>query len=65
MRFHVSENNELVKEIRNELKDNEGYCPCVYQSKCKPEYKCVCKDFKENVPVGQSCHCGLYIKDEM
>ena len=65
MRLHVTDNKELATIIRAGLKDNDGYCPCVYQSKGKDEYKCICKDMRENVQVGQPCHCGLYIKDEM
>lgn len=64
MKVHVNPNKELVNFIRTSLKANDGYCPCVFQSKGKEEYKCLCKDFRENVPVGQTCHCGLYIKDE-
>ena len=65
MKVHVTEDEELKQYIRAGLKDNDGYCPCILNSKGKPEYKCMCKDFIENVQVGQFCHCGLYIKDEM
>ena len=65
MRLHVTDNKELVEIIRQGLKENDGYCPCIFQSKGKDEYKCICKDMRENVQVGQTCHCGLYIKDEM
>ena len=51
---------DLVEEIKQALKANQGYCPCVIEH--TPETKCMCKDFKENVPVGETCHCGLYIK---
>lgn len=63
MKIHVTDNKKLAEMIRQGLKDNDGYCPCIYQSKGKPEYKCLCKDFRENVLPGMSCHCGLYIKD--
>lgn len=65
MKKHFT-NDEGTKFIVLEgLKENEGYCPCIYQSKGKPEYKCPCADFREKIQVGQACHCGLYIKDEM
>lgn len=64
MKVHVNPDNELVFSIRCGLKANNGYCPCVVNSKGKEEYKCMCKDFLENVKVGETCHCGLYIKDE-
>lgn len=65
MKFHLNPDNEIVSIVRTGLKENEGYCPCIYQSKGKPEYKCICDNFKKEIQVGQLCHCGLYIKDEM
>ena len=65
MKIRVVEDKEHVAIIRAALRENDGYCPCVYQSKGKPEYKCICRDFIENVQAGQTCHCGLYIKDEL
>ena len=40
MRVHVVPDKEHVMTIRKALKDNDGYCPCVYESKGKIE-KCV------------------------
>lgn len=65
MRLHVTEDKDLAAMIRQGLKENDGYCPCIYQSKGKEEYKCICEEMREHIPVGQPCHCGLYIKDEM
>ena len=65
MKLHLVEDKETVRIIREALKQNDWYCPCVNQSKGKQEYKCICKDFIENVQVGQTCHCGLYVKDEL
>lgn len=64
MKIHATKNEELASAIRQGLKENEGYCPCVLNSKGQERYKCLCEDFRKNVPVGQCCHCGLYIKDE-
>lgn len=64
MKIHVNTDKELVQTIREGLRKNDGYCPCVLNSKGKEEYRCVCKEMREQVPVGQTCHCGLYIKDE-
>lgn len=64
MKAHITKDKELKEIIRNGLKENDGFCPCVMNSKGKEEYRCVCKDFRENVPIGEACHCGLYIKDE-
>ena len=65
MKVHITDDKELVATIRAALKENEGYCPCIYQSKGKSEYKCMCQDFLTNVKINEACHCGLYIKDEM
>jgi len=54
----VSEDSVLVQEIRQKLKENDGYCPC--QIEKKPETKCMCEDFRK-MDSGE-CHCGLYIK---
>ena len=44
--------------IKQAIKDNDGYCPCRI-SKTK-DTKCMCKEFKEmNEGI---CHCGLYQK---
>lgn len=64
MKIEVNKDKELVATIRQALKDNDGYCPCIFQSKGKPEYKCMCQDFLNNVKVGETCHCGLYLKVE-
>ena len=65
MKIHVTENEELKNTIRAALKENDFYCPCVYESKGKEEYRCPCEDFRLHTPAGESCHCGLYIKDEL
>lgn len=63
MKFHITEDKAISEIILRGLHENDGYCPCIYESKGKPEYKCRCKDFIENVKVGEACHCGLFIKD--
>lgn len=65
----LNEDKVLVAEIQAALRKNkelfgERYCPCVapylYTSK---DFICPCKDFRENVAIGESCHCGLFIKE--
>ena len=65
MKIRVTDDKEHVTIIRAALRENEGYCPCVNKSKGQIKYLCPCEDFREKTPVGQKCHCGLYIKDEM
>lgn len=58
MQIKVNENQELVKSIRQKLKENDGYCPCSLLR--NEDTKCMCKEFRE-MEQGE-CHCGLYIK---
>ncbi len=64
MKVHITDDIELRDSVRKSLRENDGYCPCVLNSKGKEEYRCMCQDFIANTHVGESCHCGLYIKDE-
>lgn len=65
MKQHITDNTEVKNIVLQGLKQNEGYCPCIVNSKGKPQYKCMCQDFRENTKIGETCHCGLFIKDEM
>jgi len=65
LKLHVTEDKELRDLIRAGLRANDGYCPCIKDSKNKEEYKCICREMREDIKVGETCHCGLYIKDEM
>lgn len=60
MKAKVVDNKDYVAEVRQAIKDNGGYCPC--QLLHNQDTKCMCKDFIENVPIGEECLCGLYIK---
>lgn len=60
MRIKVSEDKELVQEIREKLRANDNYCPCRIEK--TPDTKCMCKEFREQ-SIGE-CHCGLYVKVE-
>lgn len=71
MAIRLSEDKELVQEVRKKLKENnekygKPFCPCVlpteYNSENSDDYVCMCKAFREQ-KVGE-CHCGLYVKEE-
>ena len=49
---------ETVNRIRNFLKSNGGYCPCVPEQ--NEGTRCPCKKFRET----KECCCGLYIIKE-
>lgn len=61
MKIRSNPNKELVKEIREKLKENDGYCPCKIIK--NEDTKCICKEFIEQ-GLGP-CHCSLYIKEEI
>lgn len=58
MIIKLSDNKELVREIRKELKENGWHCPCKIEK--TEDTKCMCKEFREQ--ESGECHCGLYIK---
>lgn len=64
MTIRQTPNMEYAKEVRQKLKENNGYCPCRIDK--TPDTKCMCKDFREQIEKGISgeCHCGLYIVEE-
>lgn len=59
LKIKLNEDNAVVEEIRQALKNNEGYCPCRVLH--TPDNKCMCKEFRDQQTEGL-CHCGLYCK---
>jgi len=60
MKISINPDKELAESIKQALKDNDGYCPCVIEK--NPDTKCMCKEFRE--AKSGMCHCGLYIKED-
>lgn len=60
MRVTTNSDKKLVKQIRDKLKSNGGYCPCKIQRSV--DNKCMCKEFRDMMENNKSgtCHCGLY-----
>lgn len=58
MKIMTNPDKEYVKDIKKQLKANNGYCPCALEK--TKDTKCMCKEFRE-MEEG-TCHCGLYIK---
>lgn len=54
----INPDDELVAEVREALRANDGYCPCKVAH--LPDNKCMCKQFRDQ-EEGE-CDCGLYIK---
>lgn len=59
MRIILNPDSNKVKEIKEVVQKNDGYCPCAVV-KCE-DTKCMCKAFREQTEPGE-CHCGLYVK---
>lgn len=59
MKIKLNDDKDIVNDIKQRLKENDGYCPC--RLKKTPESKCMCKEFREQQEEG-ICHCGLYVK---
>ena len=59
MSIKLSEDKEIVQEIREKIKENGCYCPCKIEK--TDDTKCMCKEFREQ--EGGECHCGLYVKE--
>lgn len=64
MTIKQTSNKAYAQEVRQKLKENNGYCPCRIDK--TPDTKCICKEFREQIEKGISgeCHCGLYIVEE-
>lgn len=58
MKVKLNDDLALVQEVRNQLKDNDGYCPCRLEK--TPDTKCMCKEFR--MQYEGVCHCGLFEK---
>ena len=59
LRIFLNDDPYLVRDIREKLKENGGYCPCKLIK--NEDTKCMCKEFREQQEEGL-CHCGLYRK---
>ena len=63
MAVRLNENKEIVSQIRQGLKNKDGYCPCKIGK--LPENKCMCQEFRDQIadPNFEGyCHCMLYYK---
>ncbi len=65
MAVRFNENEEIVKTIKEGLKQKGGYCPCRVGK--AEEFKCICKEFREQIADPEFegyCHCLLYYKSK-
>lgn len=55
MTLKLNPNKEKVKELKELIKNNDGYCPCsLFHTR---DYFCPCRDLREE----NLCECGLYL----
>lgn len=57
MAIKLNSNKEFVKELKKEIKNNNGYCPCKIEK--TEDTICPCKEFRLN----HECCCELYINE--
>ena len=65
MKIRYNENAEIVRKIKEGLKEKDGYCPCRVGK--REEFKCICDEFKAQIadPDFEGyCHCLLYYKSK-
>lgn len=58
-----TKDKELLEEIKKQLEENNGYCPCSLTK--TTDDKCMCASFREvisnNATGTYECNCGRYI----
>ena len=65
LKISLNPDPEMVRVIKQGLKDSGGYCPCRLDR--TEEYKCMCREFREQIadPDFEGfCHCMLYYKEK-
>ena len=63
MAIKLNSDKEIVKIIKEGLKNTGGYCPCKIER--TEDTKCMCTEFKEQIKDTNFegyCHCRLYYK---
>ena len=63
-KIQLNPDAEMVKIVREGLKQRGGYCPCRREQ--SEDTKCICREFREQIadPDFEGyCHCMLYYKD--
>ena len=64
-KVRLNADSEMVRMIKEGLKEKDGYCPCRL-GKEEP-YKCICQEFREQIADPEFegyCHCMLYYKEK-
>ncbi len=65
MKITLNPDEEVVRIVKEGLKEKGGYCPC--RREMTPDTKCMCKEFRDQIadPDYEGfCHCMLYYKSK-
>lgn len=65
MKIKLNPDQDLVKSLKDKMKENGGYCPC--RLRHTEDTKCMCKEFREQIADTEFegyCHCMLYYKEK-
>lgn len=65
MIIRLNDDKRVVEEIREGLRQKDGYCPCKVGK--LPENKCMCEEFRKQMQDENFegyCHCKLYYKEK-
>ena len=60
-KIQLNPDAEMVKIVREGLKQRGGYCPCRREQ--SEDTKCICREFREQMEDPEFegfCHCMLY-----
>lgn len=60
MQIKINQDKEIVNQIREKIKQNQGHCCCAIE--LTDDNICMCKVFREQIEAQQPgfCECGLY-----
>lgn len=65
MKITLNPDQDIVKSLKDKMKENGGYCPCRLVR--NEDTKCMCKEFREQIADPEYegyCHCMLYYKNK-
>ena len=65
MKVRFNDNEEIVRTVKEGLRETGGYCPC--RRERTEETKCICSEVRAQMADPEFegyCHCMLYYKEK-
>lgn len=65
MKITLNPDAELVRTVKEGLRQKGGYCPCRLER--SEDTRCMCREFREQIADPEFegfCHCMLYYKSK-